>query len=545
MREAISFSKFRCVFSKRLIAYLGMVFMIALFTGQAQAFMFKTANTDLKIHFDNTLTYSLMNRLSDQDSDLIASINSDDGNRNFDKGIVMNRMDLFSEFDISYNKFGVRFSGAAWYDTVYNKENDNDSEATVNQTSVAYNEFTDDTVKMHGKNAELMDAFTFGSTYLGESQLTYKIGQYGLWWGTSFFFGDNGIAGGMGPNNLAKGPTMPNMMMRDLLLPVPQATANLQFPNGMSLGAFYQFKWEPNRFFGVGSYFSPVDIFDNDGGGDRIITGLPTNFTRNKSKDLEADDSGQYGLEVLYASTFGVDFGAYYLRYHDKMPQIYTEMLAPPVMGPPTMGDYYLVYAENIQAYGASANATLGIWTAALELTYRTNVPLKSGDLMLAIFAGDTADNDENPLYAVGKTFHANLNFFNPGLPSSALYDSADLIFEIGYNKRMSVTKNEDVLDLTKEKYGLRTKVVFEPKWFQFLPAFDLTMPMGVEYAPTGNSSVMDTGVNKGGSWNIGLNGTYNNLWNVALTYMNYYGDTDYQSHADRDYVGLTLRRAF
>jgi len=87
--------------------------------------------------------------------------------------------------------------------------------------------------------------------------------------------------------------------------------------------------------------------------------------------------------------------------------------------------------------------------------------------------------------------------------------------------------------------------MVYEPKWYQFLPAFDLTMPIGISYAPEGRSSVQDTGIHKGGSWNIGIGGTYDNTWTTYLTYVNYYGDTDYQAHADRDYIGFSIRRAF
>jgi len=554
VKEAIRFLTFKCIFGKRLMACLGAVFAIALFAGQAQAFQFKTTNPDLKVSFDNTFTYSAMYRLGDQDPTLISGprdpkiANKDDGDRNFDKGITMNRIDLYSEFDLNYKKFGVRFSGAAYYDTVYNKINDNDSPYTVNNdiTKVPYNEFSDTTVKLHGKNAELMDAFTFGSLYLGDAQLTYKAGQYGLWWGTSFFFGDNGIAGGMGPVNIAKAATLPNMMMKDLLLPVPQASANLQVTNALSFGAYYQFKWKPNRFFGVGSYFSPVDLFDNDGGGDRIITGPGMQFTRDKSKDIEADNAGQFGLQMQYQAPFGVDFGTYYLRYHDKMPQVYTSFSDfPPQFGPPPFDKMWLVYPENIQVYGISANASIDIWTMAAEVSYRTNMPFVSNDDMQTLMPGQTADNDENPMYAVGKSLHVNLTFFNPGLPSTFFSDTADLIFEIGYNKRMSIDKREDLLKPGTKEYGLKTKIIYEPKWYQFLPAFDLTMPMSIEYAPEGRSSVQSTGIHKGGLWNIGIGGTYDNIWTTYITYVNYYGDADYQAHADRDYIGFTIRRAF
>jgi hypothetical protein len=565
VKELTRISKILFCFNRRLIEVIGAIlFVFALFAARAEAIEIKTGNSDVNMRFDNTLTYSLMTRLSEQDAALLADPNKDDGDRNFDKGLVMNRLDLLSELDFSYKEFGVRVSGAAWYDTVYNKKNDNDSPVTANQTSVPYNEFTDATVKLHGKNAELLDAFTFGTFYLGDMGLSYKVGQYALWWGTSFFFGDNGIAAGMAPVDAAKAASLPNTQMKEMIRPIPQVSASLQVSNRVSLSGYYQFKWEGVRIPAVGSYFSNVDILID--GGERLLVapGIPgMEFTRGK--DLEPDDSGQYGFQAKYASPFQVDFGAYYLNYHDKGPQVYTTiagfMNIPKIGTIPIFDKYYLVYPENIKAYGLSANTSFGIWTIGAEVTLRDNAPLKSpeGALSLLTFTGQTADNDKNPLYPVGRTLHANVNLFMPGLPPTFLSDTATLIFEVGYNERISVEKNEKMLDPAKEKYGLKMKMVYEPEWSQALPGFDVSLPMGIEYAPEGRSSVQDTGVHKGGAWNIGISGTYNNVWDLSLSYVNYFGNEEYpiiengqpsgygkyQTLGDRDYLSFYIRRAF
>ena len=98
---------------------------------------FDTGNPDLKVRFDTNVKYSNAWRVKDRQDKLVADANLDDGDRNFDKGLISNRLDLFSEFDVSYQKVGARVSGAAWYDDVYNKGNDNDSPGTVNSYSVA------------------------------------------------------------------------------------------------------------------------------------------------------------------------------------------------------------------------------------------------------------------------------------------------------------------------------------------------------------------------------------------------------------------------
>lgn len=169
--------------SGRLVAVLvGMGLLATVHVPDAQAFQFKTDNPDVKIFWDNTLKYSAAFRVSGQSDKLVegsenhSNGNQDDGDRNFDKGLIQNRFDLFSEFDASYKDFGIRVSGAAWYDFVYNTSNDNDSPATANAHSVDHDEFTDDTRDLHGRDAELLDAFVFGTVDAGPTSTSVRAG---------------------------------------------------------------------------------------------------------------------------------------------------------------------------------------------------------------------------------------------------------------------------------------------------------------------------------------------------------------------------------
>ena len=120
---------------------------------QAWAMELDAGNPDVKARWDNTVKYSTAWRLKDPSDTLVnsppASINLDDGDRNFGKGLISNRLDLLSEFDASYKSFGVRVSGAAWYDDVYNKSTDNNSPFTSNSFSVANDRFTEATRNLH------------------------------------------------------------------------------------------------------------------------------------------------------------------------------------------------------------------------------------------------------------------------------------------------------------------------------------------------------------------------------------------------------------
>src|SRR5438477_8257995 len=61
-------------------------------------------NPDVSLQWDNTLKYSTAFRVKDASSTLIADPNQDDGDRNFKKGVISNRVDVLSEFDFAYKK---------------------------------------------------------------------------------------------------------------------------------------------------------------------------------------------------------------------------------------------------------------------------------------------------------------------------------------------------------------------------------------------------------------------------------------------------------
>ncbi|MGH2568365.1 MAG: DUF1302 domain-containing protein, partial [Bacteroidota bacterium] len=128
-----------------------------------------TDDPDLSLRWDNTIRGTGAFRLKNPSALLTASVNQDDGDRNFKRGLISERLDLLSEFDISYKKsFGARISGAAWYDEVYNRATDNNSPATYNAFSVSNRQFPPATEKLHGRKGEILDAFVYAKGELGQ-----------------------------------------------------------------------------------------------------------------------------------------------------------------------------------------------------------------------------------------------------------------------------------------------------------------------------------------------------------------------------------------
>ena len=542
--EGINITRTKPDLNRKIWAGLGTVllFTLVLSAFQAQAMMFETGNPDFDIRFDNTLTYSAVARVKDQNEELLEDPNTDDAERNFDKGLVMNRLDLLSELDLIYKKFGVRLSGTAYYDDVYNSENDHDSPTTANHDSTEYNEFTDDTEKYHGKNAELLDAFTWGAVDIGATTLRYKAGQFGQQWGKAFFppFGANSLSGALAPLNVGYAATVPNVELKKVIMPVPQVSAELQITDDMEIGAIYQFQWEPNRLFAAGSYFSPADMV-GPLGAEQILAG-PDNLgpTFDRTHDVEARDDGQGGIQLTYTTPWNMELGLYALRVHSRDFYIVTGLGA---TGP---SHYYYLYPEDIEYYGVSVDTNVGKYPLSVEVTYRRNAPLASEDITL--LPGQTFDNDDDPLYPVGQTLHVDITSFNPNNAGRLFCDEYDVIFEIGIDHLVEVDENEDMLLEETKDTAVQATLLYVPKWHQVLPGLDLNLPMGITYSPEGRAAGMQSGTygnHEGGSWNIGIQAIYNAQWKAGLTYTDYFGKTEYQPWNERDTIGLYVTRTF
>lgn len=534
----------------------------------AQAVELTTGNPDLKLRWDTTIKYTSAFRVEGRSNALVDSppgtINRDDGDRNFGRGLISNRLDFFSEADLLYRNVGARVSVAGWYDTIYNASNDNDSPSTANQRSVPYNQFTSDTRRIHGRDIEVLDAFVFGSTYVGDVKTSFRAGRHTILWGESLFFGSNGIAGAQAPVDVIKLISVPNSQFKETIRPVGQVSGQLQLSKEISLAGYYQYKWEKSRLPGVGSYFSSSDIVDI--GGERLLVGAPlvpgggpAAFFRGT--DQPAKNSGQGGLALrLHAA--GIDYGLYAVQWHSKTPVVYVRpgVISPPGGGPPIvlepaifdplagqLGQYYLVYPEYIRTYGVSATTTVGDANIAGEFSIRRNTPLASKPL--TVTATQPADNDANPAYAVGNSAHAQASVVWT-LGPTVVAKSAIFLAEVAWNRVTGTTRNAQNRDPNATKDAVAFRMVFEPVYRQVFPGVNVTIPVGLSYSPRGRSSAVGAfAVDKGGDMNLGLTATYLEAWYATLALTHFYGGfapTGYgQNLGDRDYVSFTLRTTF
>jgi hypothetical protein len=191
-----------------------------------------------------------------------------------------------------------------------------------------------------------------------------------------------------------------------------------------------------------------------------------------------------------------------------------------------------------VRTLGASVTSSIGQLNWAVEGSLRWNAPLTSDPAVLGLgpvlsCGGSSAD----PCFAVGRTAHlqaSGIYVLQPG----ALWGGGAVVGELAYNRTLKVTKDIFAaadgssqgiggLDPNTTKGAWAFRALFEPQYFQVLPGLDLSVPVGVGYNFGGRSSAIFNfagGASEAGDYTVGLKGTYQSDWKLALTYTDYFG---------------------
>ena len=110
---------------------------------------------------------------------------------------------------------------------------------------------------------------------------------------------------------------------------------------------------------------------------------------------------------------------------------------------------------------------------------------------------------------------------------------------------------------------ALRMQVLFEPVKYQVVPGVDLRFPMGLSYTFKGSRNMIGAAPmpENAGSVNLGVAGTYLDVWRMGINYTHFFGPTgtvfstisaggtqawNYKQYfRDRDFVSLVVSRNF
>ena len=342
---------------------------------------------------------------------------ADDGNANFDDGDVYSLI-LKGVHDLELRKgdFGVFLRGKYWYDEeLANGNRPIGTSANLYVPNQKLNDSGfDDLAQASG--IELLDAFLYGTWYLGENEapLDIRIGRQVASWGESTFI-QNGI-NSINPIDVSAF-RRPGAEIKEGLLPVSMITISTSPTDALTFEAFYQLEWEKTVIDGCGTYFSTNDVGAT---GCNFVTlrntisdqaNMANGLFVTRLPDVEPDDDGQYGFNIRYFAEklAGSEFGLYYMNYHSRTPYLggFTSanplvdpaLLPPPLvaaltaqLGPPPWpfipGDplapfgggnpqYFAEFPEDIELFGFSFATNLAGFAVSGEISYRPDYPVQ------------------------------------------------------------------------------------------------------------------------------------------------------------------------
>ncbi len=292
---------------------------------------------ELQGSLGTTITHGVTIRVEDRDPELAADTNGNDGDLNYDRGIVSNTSKFTTDLDVRRGAFGAFVRATGFIDF----ENER---GTRERTPLS-----DEAKELVGQDFEVLDAYVTGSFDIDDAIVDARLGRHVLNWGESTFI-PNGV-NAVNHFDVSK-LRQPGSELREALLPVGLASLSVSPTDDLTLEAFYQLEWEETRIDPVGSYFSSVDYagaganraviedprlvipgvqLGDEGvtSEDRLyaafqIAADPHFMNVPRGPDRTPDDTGQWGLAMRYfaADLNDTEFGFYAMNYHSRLPTV-------------------------------------------------------------------------------------------------------------------------------------------------------------------------------------------------------------------------------
>ena len=322
---------------------------------------------ELQGSFDTTLSYGVTFRTGKRD-DKLTGLNSDDGGRNYKRGVVSNTSRFTSELELDYRNFGA-FARVNGFIDFENENGDRE-----------HRPLTEEAKDLAGKDLEILDLYVTGAFDAGDTPVDVRLGSHVLNWGESTFI-QNGV-NVVNPFDVTRLRT-PGAELREALVPVPLVSASVAPTSALSLEGFYQLDWKKTEIDPPGTYFSTNDyvgaggsraFFDDDrfasvvtdmGGPppgsslSNLIAGGAVNadlaafagtncqatgagppptfagpdcqptfdpgfLSVTRGPDRAPGDSGQWGLALRYLAENlnDTEFGFYFVNHHSRLPLV-------------------------------------------------------------------------------------------------------------------------------------------------------------------------------------------------------------------------------
>jgi hypothetical protein len=294
--------------------------------------------------WDTTLSYGLAWRAEKRDPSIIGttnggtafSVNGDDGNLNFGRGLISNALKFTSELELKSDRFGMFVRSKGFYD--FELEDGETNHIPLKSAAL-------DRV---GSRLDILDAFGWANFEIGNWPATLRIGNQVVSWGESTFI-QNSI------NTInhfdVAALRLPGAELRDALLPQQLAWFSVNVSENLSGELVYQYGWNDVKPEPAASYFAFNDFVP--AGGDTVFLAFgdvrdirpqlpyePCDLCPPGTRTTPSDhlfqgvsrapsprpsDTGQGGAALRWfvpGLNKGTELGFYYYNYHSRLPLI-------------------------------------------------------------------------------------------------------------------------------------------------------------------------------------------------------------------------------
>lgn len=485
------------------------------------------------------LTYSAAVRTDDADDRLLADVNRDDGNRAFDKGsLINNRLALLAEGTFRYQQYGLFARGSAFYDDVYFRDSDNESQATLNRGGSA-DRFSDRTRDRLGARARMLDFYGFAALPIGDKLLDVRVGNQVVSWGESLFFPNT--SGAQAPADATKS-NVPGTEVKDILLPLGQVSLQMGLTDRLSLMGYWQWQWNSTELNPSDAFFSSSDVVGP--GAEFLLVPQLADFGLSpevpRGPDDKPDDGKDWGIGIRYRLGDATELSLYHLHYADKNPtgaRINTN-------GPlPT--SYNIVYIDDIQMTTVALSSEVAGAAIGAELSYRQ-------DAGMNLLVGTS------PTPGRGDALQGNLNATRLFLPTK-YWDTLLVLGELSY---VRVIDTEAIVvptaggpvafdDLAGKRSTGAVQMLVQAGYQQVWQGWDLTWSLVNGYGLEGTSAIagaLGSFTGKGDiRYSFGPTFKYLGNLEIGLAYNGYAGGASLarRTLADRSHAAFSVKYSF
>lgn len=550
---------------------------------------------------DTTLSYGQMYRMQTPSSSLIGianggtagSVNGDDGNINYDTGLISKTGKFTIEVDLNSESSGIFMRAFGFHDS-----GADDTNRTV---------LTNEAERLIRSNVVLRDLYVWHEFDINNHPIEIRVGEQVLSWGESTFI-QNSI-NTINPVDVSFLRT-PGSELREALIPVGMIYGNIGLTDDLTLEAYYQYDWVQTEVDPLGSYFSTNDFVGDGaqflvGAGvgsvpDYITLGstlIPTNnitlpafagltgphVTATRASDIEAKNGGEYGFafRLFVPELNQTEFGFYHIHYDSRLPIINGRVST----GLALLGaQYQLTYPEDIDLYGLSFNTEIGNSGIALqgEYSFRHDAPLQVDDveILAAGLSGGVVPNQLGT-FAPGEFIQGHIlrnvsqiqftasKIFGGFMKSDQMLlltewamthvhnmpDKSDLLLEapatyttgnpnnLPFLTGHTLVDRDKFADATSWGYRIVGRLDYNNALFGAInlqPRFAWQHDVsGITPGPGGNF-IEDRKI-----LSLGIKASYLNQWEADLSYTSYLGDDEQNLLHDRDFLTFNIKYAF